>query len=139
MSLWPSSQNLFGDEVVLRSIDWLENFPWRNESSVSAERDKFEIHMSLHDFKPEEISIKTADGYIIVKGQHEEKQDEYGFVSRQFVRRYALPEGCLPESVESKISPNGLLTITATRQPVIKRDIVIPVSHEGSNNLKSKL
>ncbi|KPJ00646.1 PREDICTED: protein lethal(2)essential for life-like [Papilio xuthus] len=139
MSLWPSSQNLFGDEVVLRSIDWLENFPWRNESSVNAERDKFEICMRLNDFKPEDISIKTADGYIVVQGQHEEKKDEYGFVSRQFVRRYALPEGCLPESVESKVSPNGILTITAARQPVIKRDIVIPVSHEGSSNPKSKL
>ncbi|CAG5037635.1 unnamed protein product [Parnassius apollo] len=135
MSSWPS----FGDEVVLRSIDWLENFPWRNENSVRAKKNKYEIFLHLKDFTPEEISVKTSDGYIVVTGQHEEKKDEYGFVSRRFVRRYAIPEGCRPESVESKFSSNGVLTISALRQPVTKRDTVIPVSHEGSNGVKSKL
>lgn len=139
MSLWPSSQSLFGDEITLRSIDWLENFPWRNGSSVRAENGKYEITLHLQDFKPEEITIKTCDGYIIVKGRHEERKDEYGYVSRQFVRRYAIPEGCCPESVESKLSSNGVLTITALRESMVKCDTVIPVSHEGLNTVKSKL
>ncbi|CAK1546684.1 unnamed protein product [Leptosia nina] len=84
--MWPASK--FGDEIVLRSIDWLENFPWRNECTVRTENNKYEIHMNVKDFGPEDISIKTCNGFIIVEGKQEEKKDEYGYISRHFVRRY---------------------------------------------------
>lgn len=136
MSFWPATKPLFGDEVVLRSIDWLENLPWRNDSTVKTEKDKYKIYLHVKDFAPEEITVKTIDGYIVVEGKHEEKKDEDGLISRQFVRKYALPEGTRPESVESKLSSDGILTITAARKPVVRKDTIIPVSHEG---IKSKL
>ncbi|XP_046974205.1 protein lethal(2)essential for life-like [Vanessa cardui] len=137
MSFWPTAKPLFGDEMVLRSIDWLENFPWRNEATIKKEKDKYSICLHAKDFSPDDITVKTADGFIVVEGKHEEKKDEDGYISRHFVRRYALPEGCKPESVESRLSSDGILTITAPRKPVVRRDTVIPVSHEGS--VKSKL
>ncbi|CAG4962365.1 unnamed protein product [Colias eurytheme] len=136
MSLWPAARPLFGDEVVLRSIDWLENFPWRNESSMRSENSKYEIRMNLKDFKPEEITIKTTDGFIVVEGKQEEKKDEHGYVSRHFVRKYAIPEGVKAENVESRLTVDGVLVIAIPRKEKNKRDTIIPVTHEG---VKSKL
>lgn len=127
-----------GDEVLLRSIDWLENFPWRQEGNIKTERDKYEICLHVCDFGPKEISVKTADGFIVVEGKHDEKKDEYGTISRHFVRRYAIPEECIADKVESKLSSDGILTITAPKKPVEQKDIVIPVSHEICKG-KSKL
>lgn len=128
----------YGDEIVLQSIDWLENFPWMQEGGIKTGKDKYEICLNVKDFGPKEISVKTADGFIVIEGKHEEKKDELGFISRHFVRRYALPEECSAEKVESRLSHGGVLTITAPRIQVVKRDTVIPVAHESSK-VKSKL
>lgn len=115
--------------------------PWRHlaaaardvGSSIKADADKFQISLDVQHFAPEEISVKTADGFIVVEGKHEEKKDEHGFVSRQFVRRYALPEGTLPETVESKLSSDGVLTITAPRKvpESIKGERTVPIAQTG--------
>ena len=51
------------------------------------------------------------DNSITVEGKHEERQDEHGYVSRQFTRRYVLPKGVNPAAVTSQFSHNGTLTI----------------------------
>lgn len=127
---------LFGDDTLLRSIDWLEGFPWKQENVVKRGVDKYEICIKVHDYAPEEISVKTADGFIVVEGKHEEKQDDYGYIARQFLRRFQVPEGCRIEEVKSRLTADGLLIISVPRIPVVKKDTVIPVKHEGS---KSKL
>ncbi|VVC89255.1 unnamed protein product [Leptidea sinapis] len=136
MSLWPVARPLFGDEIVLRSVDWLENLPWRNGNAVNSENDKYEIRLNLRDFTPEEISVKTSNGFIVVEGKHDEKKDEHGFISRKFVRRYSLPEGCAPDNVKSKLTANRVLIITVPIQLKEKGDIEIKVAHE---KCKSKL
>lgn len=128
----------YGDEIVLQSIDWLENFPWMQEGGIKTAKDKYEICLHIKDFGPTEITVKTADGFIVVEGKHEEKKDELGFISRHFVRRYPLPQECIPEKVVSRLSHDGVLTITAPRKQVVKRDTVIPVTHDNSK-VKSKL
>lgn len=128
----------FGDEVVLDSIDWVENFPWRQETGLRKKNDEYEICLRAKDFEPKEISVKIYDGFIVVEGKHEEKKDELGYISRHFVRRIALPEDSVADKVESILSSDGHLTITAPRRPMAKRDtVVIPVTHESK--VKSKL
>lgn len=127
---------IFGDDTLLRSIDWLEGLPWKQENVVKKQNDKYEICINVKDYAPEEISVKTADGFIVVEGKHEEKQDDFGFIARQFVRRFQVPEGCRIEEVQSRLTPDGLLIVSVPRVPVIKKDTVIPVKHEVS---KSKL
>ncbi|XP_023944408.1 protein lethal(2)essential for life [Bicyclus anynana] len=102
------------------------------ESNIKADKDKFQVNLDVQHFAPEEITVKTANGYIIVEGKHEEKKDEHGFISRQFVRRYALPEGCNPDTVQSKLSSDGVLTVTAPRKPpAIKNERSIPIQQTG--------
>ncbi|KAL0810059.1 hypothetical protein ABMA28_010877 [Loxostege sticticalis] len=115
--------------------------PWRHlaaaardiGSSIKADKDKFQINLDVQHFSPEEISVKTADGYIVVEGKHEEKKDEHGYISRSFTRRYALPEGTQPDSVESRLSSDGVLTITAPRHvpEAIKGERAVPITQTG--------
>ncbi|KAH9629568.1 hypothetical protein HF086_008612 [Spodoptera exigua] len=115
--------------------------PWRQlaslnrdmGSSIKTDKDKFQVNLDVQHFAPEEISVKTADGFIVVEGKHEEKKDDHGYISRQFVRRYALPEGTEPETVESRLSSDGVLTITAPRKvpEAIKGERKVPISQTG--------
>ncbi|XP_031765513.1 protein lethal(2)essential for life-like [Galleria mellonella] len=115
--------------------------PWRHlaaaqrdlGSSIKTDADKFQINLDVQHFAPDEISVKTADGYIVVEAKHEEKKDDHGYISRQFVRRYALPEGTLPETVESQLSSDGVLTITAPRKvsEAVKGERKVPIAQTG--------
>nr|ASK86230.1 heat shock protein 22.8 [Chilo suppressalis] len=78
------------------------------------------------------ITVKTADGYVVVEAKHEEKEDEHGFVSRQFLRKYSLPEGAESENIVSELSSDGILTITAPRKVVDDRgERVVPITKTG--------
>ncbi|KAJ0171117.1 hypothetical protein K1T71_013316 [Dendrolimus kikuchii] len=115
--------------------------PWRHlaaatrdvGSSIKSDKDKFQVNLDVQHFSPEEISVKTADGYIVVEGKHEEKKDQHGYISRQFTRRYALPEGCTPETVESKLSSDGVLTVVAPKKvpPAVEGERKVPITQTG--------
>lgn len=115
--------------------------PWRHlaaavrdqGSSIKTDKDKFQVNLDVQHFAPEEISVKTVDGYIVVEGKHEEKQDEHGYVSRQFVRKYALPEGTSADTVESRLSSDGVLSITAPRKPpaAVEGSRAVPIQQTG--------
>lgn len=122
--------------------------PWRHlaaaardvGSSIKSDRDKFQVNLDVQHFAPEDISVKTADGYIVVEGKHEEKKDQHGFISRSFTRRYAMPEGCAPETVESKLSSDGVLTVTAPRKvpPAVAGQRAVPITQTGPVRKETK-
>lgn len=130
--------SMFGEDTLLQSLDWIESFPWKHENILKTEHDKYEICLPVRDFAPNEISVKVVEGYIVVEGKHEEKKDDFRYVAKQFTRRYPIPEGCITEKINSKLSSDGLLIIIVPRKPVVKNDTVIPVKHESSK-AKSKL
>lgn len=114
--------------------------PWRHLASITkdlgstikTDKDKFQINLDVQHFSPDEITVKTAEGYVVIEAKHEEKKDEHGYISRQFIRRYALPEGTEPESIVSQLSSDGVLTVTAPRKPVPeKEERVVPISQTG--------
>lgn len=112
---------------------------WRNLSSlakdvgstIKTDKDKFQINLDVQHFSPEEITVKTVDNYIVVEGKHEEKKDEHGFISRQFKRRYAIPESCNPDMIQSKLSSDGVLTISASKKSEEKGERIVPISQTG--------
>ncbi|KAJ8966311.1 hypothetical protein NQ314_003576 [Rhamnusium bicolor] len=85
-------------------------------SSVNFDKDKFQANLDVQQFKPEEISVKvTGDNTVTIEGKHEEKQDQHGYISRHFIRKYVLPENCDVKNVQSKLSSDGVLSITAPK------------------------
>ncbi|KAJ0171119.1 hypothetical protein K1T71_013318 [Dendrolimus kikuchii] len=100
--------------------------------SMIAEKDKWSINVDVQHFAPDEISVKIANGFIVIEGKHEEKQDEHGFVSRQFVRRFKLPEDSNPDVVESRLSSDGVLTIVAPKKTDLPQgERSVPITHTG--------
>lgn len=97
--------------------------PWRRRysfpdisSDLKLDKDKFQVHIDVEKFSPEEITVKvTDDNVITIEGKHDERKDEHGYISRQFVRKYAIPSCHDMKQIESKLSSDGVLTITAPR------------------------
>ncbi|XP_065089937.1 protein lethal(2)essential for life-like [Ochlerotatus camptorhynchus] len=105
------------------------NRPWRNSSmaslqdigsTVKADKEKFQINLDVQQFTPNEISVMVSQNSIVIEGKHEEKQDEHGFISRQFKRRYMLPAGHDANQIKSSISSDGILTVMAPMQKALK-------------------
>ncbi|EFA07114.1 protein lethal(2)essential for life [Tribolium castaneum] len=115
--------------------------PWRSTaiqrqdsgSTIQQDKDKFQVILDVQQFAPNEITVKTSGNSIIVEGKHEEKQDEHGFISRHFVRRYLLPQDHDINDVVSSLSSDGILTVSAPKkslqQPAGER--VVPITQTG--------
>ncbi|XP_076276323.1 protein lethal(2)essential for life [Lasioglossum baleicum] len=100
--------------------------PWRNVSTRQPSsgsstiqldnKDNFQVILDVQQFSPEEITVKTVSNNIIIEAKHEERQDEHGYVSRQFLRRYVLPPSHDVINITSSLSSDGVLTITAPKK-----------------------
>ncbi|ENN70711.1 protein lethal(2)essential for life isoform X2 [Dendroctonus ponderosae] len=102
-------------------------------STIQQDKDKFQVILDVQQFAPNEITVKTTGNSIIVEGKHEEKQDEHGFISRHFVRRYVLPSDNDIEEVVSSLSSDGILTVTAPKKSDKPKntDRVVPIQQTG--------
>nr|AXU24963.1 heat shock protein 20-2 [Cyrtorhinus lividipennis] len=97
--------------------------PWRSlappqsgVSSVKSDDNLFSIRLDVSHFKPEELNVHVDNqGYVVVEGKHQERGDEHGLVSRQFTRRYKLPENVNVDTLASSLSTDGVLTISAAK------------------------
>lgn len=105
------TQNANGNCVSL----W--EFFSRNRGRDSPEKKpnkrKFELNIDVQQYKPQDVSVKTANRFVVVEARHGERKDQHGFVSRGFSRRYQLPESIDPCFVISSLSSDGILNITA--------------------------
>ncbi|XP_053972303.1 protein lethal(2)essential for life-like [Hylaeus volcanicus] len=86
-------------------------------SSSNTNKDEFKVMLDVQQFKPEEISVKLIDNFVVVEAKHEEKKDQHGYISRHFSRRYLLPYQADGDQLSSTISSDGVLTITAPFKP----------------------
>ncbi|CAH1401069.1 unnamed protein product [Nezara viridula] len=96
--------------------------PWRNlaggdsnVSTFSSNKNEFKVNLDVQQFKPDELKLKVVDGFLVVDGKHEERSDEHGFISRQFTRRYKIPEDVDQEKLNSHLSSDGVLSISAPK------------------------
>ncbi|XP_022910910.2 protein lethal(2)essential for life-like [Onthophagus taurus] len=116
--------------------------PWRSPSTekdagsmVTVDKDKFQVNLDVQHFGPNEITVKiTGKNTITIEGKHEEKQDEHGFISRQFTRKYVLPDGLNLDRIQSNLSTDGVLSITAPKITVIpdNQERSIPIVQTGT-------
>lgn len=84
-----------------------------NIGNETTGKDGFQVCMDVEDFAPNEITVKTVNNDIVVEAKHEEREDDHGYISRQFTRRYTLPDGYNVKDVVSKLSSDGILTVQA--------------------------
>lgn len=109
----PLMRSLSGLKSQLSHLDDLEK-----KSHVGKEG--FQICLDVQHFQPNEISVKTENNSIVVHGKHEEKQDDHGYISREFTRRYELPKGFKVDDVTSSLSSDGILTLKCPHAPALE-------------------
>ncbi|KAJ8929113.1 hypothetical protein NQ314_018227 [Rhamnusium bicolor] len=112
------------------SCPYTRSLSHKEKNSLAADDHKnFHVNIDVQQFAPEEISVKCVnDDTIVVECKHDEKQDEHGYISRHFLRRYKVPEGYDIKKCISKLSSDGVLTITAPKIDDIKTEIEIPIT-----------
>ncbi|KAF7646487.1 hypothetical protein LDENG_00187480, partial [Lucifuga dentata] len=105
---------------------------------VRSDRDKFTIYLDVKHFSPDELSVKVIDDYVEIQGKHGERQDDHGYISREFHRRYRLPSSVDQSAISCSLSTDGLLTLTG---PKVARgsesgrsDRNIPVTRDDKPN-----
>ncbi|XP_073696203.1 uncharacterized protein [Garra rufa] len=100
-------------------------------SEVVGEMCKWKISLDVNHFAPSEITIKIQEGFLVIAGKHEERQDEHGYVARCFTRKYTLPGGVDAENLQSRLSAEGILTVEAPLPSIpLPADVNIPFQVE---------
>lgn len=99
----------------------------------------FQVSLDVQQFKPEELSVKVKEGSVVVEGKHEEKRDAHGFISRQFTRRYQLPETVDSKALQASLSSDGVLQLSVPLRmaqgvniPIIKTNKTAAALYNGS-------
>lgn len=87
----------------------------RGTSEVCLNQHKFQVFLDVCQFLPDELSVRTVDNLLEVAGQHPQRADRHGFVSREFTRTYILPLDVDPLLVRASLSHDGILSIVAPR------------------------
>ncbi|KAM6906935.1 heat shock protein beta-1 [Xenentodon cancila] len=109
-------------------------------SEIKQTQDNWKVSLDVNHFSPEELVVKTKDGVVEISGNHEERKDEHGFVSRSFTRKYTLPSSANVEKVTSSLSPEGVLTVEAPliRPAIESSETTIPVKMDGKGDVVKK-
>ncbi|CAK6953848.1 alpha-crystallin B chain-like [Scomber scombrus] len=131
--MWPFSWSFpWMRPSFMRWFNWPDN----GFSEMRVEKDRYIIYLDVKHFSPEELSVNVSDEFITIHGNHEERQDDHGFVSREFLRKYKLPAHVSCADITSSLSSDGVLTITAPRStPGPERSIPI-ASDDGTAKQK---
>ena len=72
--------------------------------------------MDTTQYKPDELKVNVINDNMTVEAKHtEQSEDGRRFISRQFLRRYTLPQHCKQDLVTSNLSSDGVLVISAPK------------------------
>ncbi|XP_019601248.2 alpha-crystallin A chain isoform X1 [Rhinolophus sinicus] len=91
--------------------------PKSNPTKVRSDRDKFVIFLDVKHFSPEDLTVKVLEDFVEIHGKHNERQDDHGYISREFHRRYRLPSNVDQSALSCSLSADGMLTFSGPKVP----------------------
>ena len=83
--------------------------------TVKNDSETFQVSMNVRGFNPDELKVQVQDRVVTVTGEHEERQDEHGYIARSFKRRFVIPEDVQMKNVTSNVTKDGMLSVTAPK------------------------
>ena len=112
----------------------------RVEERADRKGGKFVVKVDLSGFKPEEIKVQLRGNEMTITGEHTSDADESGFpLSRDYSRRILLPRDVDLDTVTSRLSKEGLLTIEASVNPaLLPRERNLEIAKEVDQPPKEK-
>lgn len=61
------------------------------------------IMVDVVNFSVDEIFVTTENEEVVISGQHEDKEDDHGFISRSFTRRFPLQENSIVDKLRCDV------------------------------------
>ncbi|KAJ2948003.1 hypothetical protein O0L34_g9795 [Tuta absoluta] len=80
---------------------------------IVADDDKFQVVVSVKDYKKDDLKVKVKGDFIFIQGSHEAKHDDKDVFASQFFHTYTLPANSSANDVTAEISSDGYLIVTA--------------------------
>ncbi|XP_041657545.1 alpha-crystallin B chain-like [Cheilinus undulatus] len=125
------------------------SFPWSRPSfwrwfnwfdsgygEMHVEKDRYVVYLDVKHFSPDELSVTVNEEFITIHAKHEDRKDEHGFVSREFLRKYRIPAGVSGSDVTAHLSVDGVLTVTTPRSPPGPERTINIACEDGTNKQK---
>ncbi|CAH1402856.1 unnamed protein product [Nezara viridula] len=94
--------------LVPPTIDWIEN----NIDNARMTICKF----SVKGFDLEELLARITNGFIVIKGRHDEKRDRTGLTSRMFTRRVPIPCDVIEDEIKVHLCSNEFILISGKKR-----------------------
>ncbi|XP_076070775.1 alpha-crystallin A chain-like [Mytilus galloprovincialis] len=99
------------NEDYVRSKEVADALAKSEVAEVKYDSKKLEIKLDVSMYKPEELNVTIAEDRLIIKGKHEQKEDNHGFITREFTREFVIPENIDVDGITSTLSEEGMLMI----------------------------
>lgn len=80
---------------------------------LAVTRKGYHLILDVHQFRPNELSVKTIGNEIVFEARHGQRNEDNGLATRNITRRFSLPSGYNPLSVVCTLDLDGVLNITA--------------------------
>ncbi|XP_040578901.1 uncharacterized protein [Lepeophtheirus salmonis] len=84
------------------------------QPKITYEDDKVTISLDCRKFRPEELDVKVDGSNIVVMAKQEIKESG-GTRKRLFEQSFSMPSGVKPENIQSNLTKDGVLIISAAR------------------------
>ncbi|XP_063981206.1 protein lethal(2)essential for life-like [Diachasmimorpha longicaudata] len=110
------------DNPVSHQRNWVVG-PAHNAPAVTPNKEFYQASLDVPQFAPEEITVKVSGRSVNVEGKHDDKKDEHGWISRQFCRRYDIPEEFDIDHIQCTFSSDGVLSV------------IVPAKVEGERSI----
>ncbi|CAK5105256.1 unnamed protein product [Meloidogyne enterolobii] len=114
-------------------------FGTATSGSFQSSDDYLSVSMDVSAFAPEDLKVSIVGNQLVVEGKHGEKSDALGSIERHFIRKFTLPRNAHPDLVQSNLTADGHLTVTASA-PKIKETSpgrTIPIKIVNTNTTGS--
>ncbi|KAG8039171.1 hypothetical protein G9C98_003478 [Cotesia typhae] len=80
------------------------------------DEEKFSVTLNVAQYNPDDIAVKVVGNVIIVQAGDEYELDEFGTLSREFEKKYEVPEEYDVDEAKSELSSDGVLTIKVPKK-----------------------
>lgn len=103
---------------------------------IISDSNTFQVVVNVKDYKKDELKVKIKDGFILVQGSHEAKQDDHDIFASQFFHTYTLPTNSSGSDVSAEYTNDGYLIVNAPLNGAVDRakdaDRDVPIVETGA-------
>ncbi|XP_044748131.1 protein lethal(2)essential for life-like [Coccinella septempunctata] len=112
MKAMQEEMNRFQEAMFSRAFTSPHGFTTPLIQDAGNGRQELKLRFDVSQYTPEEIEVRTENNHLLVHAKHEEN-DGTKRVYREYNQQFMLPQGISPDSVQSNLSADGVLTVQA--------------------------